>query len=231
MVDEVGEGVTGTALGDAVFGLTTGGATAEQAVLVAWAPIPAGWSVEQAAGAGLAGSTAIRVLDLLGVKDGTTLLIEGAAGGVGSAAAQIALARGATVIGTASQPKHDFLRSLGVIPTTYDPGLAERVAALAPAGVDAASDTAGSGSLADLIAIVGDPQAVVSIADSNAPSLGAPGRWQHRLGRRCACPGRPAGGRRQVRPLRGGDLPLERTAEAHAHSQGGHTQGKLIITI
>jgi NADPH:quinone reductase-like Zn-dependent oxidoreductase len=232
VVDEVGEGVSGTALGDAVFGLTAGGATAEQALLVAWAPIPEGWSVEQAAGAGVAATTAIRVLDLLGVKDGTTLLIEGAAGGVGSAAAQIALARGATVIGTASQPKHDFLRSLGVIPTTYGPGLPERVAALAPGGVNAALDTAGSGSLADLVAIVGDPHAVVSIADINAPTLGA------RLD--TGSTGAPADALAQAAQLGAAGkytphveatYPLERTAEAHAHSQGGHTQGKIIVTV
>ena len=120
--------------------------------------------MEQAAAAGVAAETAIRVLDLLGVSAGSTLLIEGAAGGVGSAAVQIAVARGATVIGTAGEANHDYLRSLGATPVTYGPGLADRVAALAPAGVDAVLDAVGAGSLPDLVKIVPSAEQVVTIA-------------------------------------------------------------------
>jgi NADPH:quinone reductase-like Zn-dependent oxidoreductase len=63
--------------------------------------------------------------------------VQGTAGGVGTIAVQLVVARGATVIGTASGHNHDLLRSLGVEPTTYGPGMVERVLALAPAGVDA----------------------------------------------------------------------------------------------
>src|SRR3712207_2120531 len=75
-VDEVGEGVEGVSVGDQVFGLGQGSA-AELAVLTAWAPIPAPWSMEQAAAAGMASITAIAGLDAIGDLTGATVLIEG----------------------------------------------------------------------------------------------------------------------------------------------------------
>ncbi|MFJ3804640.1 NADP-dependent oxidoreductase [Streptomyces sp. NPDC090088] len=231
VVDEVGDGVTGTAVGDRVFGLSNTGTAAEYAVLTAWAPVPDAWTTEQAAAAGVAGETAIRVLDLLGVGAGSTLLIEGAAGGVGSAAAQIALARGATVIGTAGEGNHEYLRSLGAMPTTYGPGLADRVRALAPAGVDAILDVAGAGSLPDLTRIAPSADAVVTIADPTAQEHGV---------RLSATADDPASAIAEAAALgsAGGYTPhisatyrLARITEAHTRSQVGHARGKLVITI
>lgn len=103
VVDRIGEGVDGVSLGDRFFGLGgVTGATAELALLSAWAPAPANWTDEQAAGAGLASVTALSGLKALGPLAGRTLLVEGAAGGVGGAAVEIAVAQGATVIGTAA---------------------------------------------------------------------------------------------------------------------------------
>ena len=145
IVDQIGAGVTGVKVGDTVFGRGDGGGTlAEYAVLRAWAPVPFRWTIQQAAAAGVTADTATLALDVLGKLNGKTLLIDGAAGGVGSAAVELALARGATVIGTASKRNHDFLRSLGAIPTTYGDGLADRVATLAPRGIDAAIDMVGA---------------------------------------------------------------------------------------
>lgn len=174
VVDEVGDGVEGVRVGDEVFGMAgsaTRGANADRVVLVAWAPKPAAWSWEEAGGAAGAVETATRVLDRLGVSAGDVVLVQGAAGGTGSVLVQFAVARGATVIGTASERNHDFLRSLGVVPTTYGAGLVERVRALSPAGVDAVVDCAG-GALPDLVAIAGDPARVVTIADLTAASHG-----------------------------------------------------------
>ncbi len=81
VVDEVGAGVTGVAVGDRVFGNSAVGTTAEYAVLYEWAPVPATWTMEQAAAVGVAAETAIRVLDLMGVRAGSTVLIDGAAAG------------------------------------------------------------------------------------------------------------------------------------------------------
>ncbi|MEV1023189.1 NADP-dependent oxidoreductase [Streptomyces sp. NPDC050264] len=232
VVDEIGEGVQGVRVGDRVFGLGgVTGATAELAVLSAWAPAPSTWTDEEAAGAGLASVTAMGGLKALGPLRGRTLLVEGAAGGVGSAAVEIAVARGATVIGTASERNHEFVTSLGAVPTTYGTGLAERLATLAPNGVDIALDTAASGSLADLVAIVGDPARVSTIADhtnaqhlnvrvvnaendstllAEAGELGLQGRYTPRIERA---------------------YPLEQIAAAHAYAERGHTQGKIVIRI
>jgi hypothetical protein len=85
------------------------------------------------------------------LRAASTLLINGASGSVGSAAVQLAVVRGARVIGTASPANHEYLRSLGAEPVAYGEGLVERVRALAPQGVDGALDVAGSGVLPQLI--------------------------------------------------------------------------------
>ena len=232
IVDEIGDGVTGVVLGDLVFGL--GGVsdtTAEYSVLTAWAPVPDAWSPEQAASAGLASVTAVRGLAPLGELTGTTLLIEGAAGAVGSAAAAVALSRGVRVIGTASESNHAFLAEMGVIPTTYGAGLAERVAELAPDGIAAALDTAASGSLPELIQIVGDPTRVATVADGaramdlgahsvNAANESGPLVLAAQLGKAGAYVPRIA----QV-------LPFEKIAEAHTRAENGRTAGKIVVTV
>ena len=230
VVDEVGEGVTDLQVGDAVFGLAQGGA-AELAVLTAWAPAPSGWTPEQAAAAGLVSTTAIAGLDAIGDVSGRTILIEGAAGGVGSAAVQIAIARGATVIGTASKANHDFLRSLGATPVTYGDGLAGRVAAVAPQGVNAALDTVGSGSLADLVAIAGDASRVASVADYNAPALGVAMVMGAANAQANLAIAAELGAAGAYSPRVQATYSLEKAADAHAHVQAGHTQGKVVITL
>ena len=150
VVDQVGDGVTGTAPGDEVFGFTDTGAYAEYVLATVVTGKPAGLSWDAAAALPVAGETAQRVLDLLAVEDGETVLVHAAAGAVGGLAVQLAVARGATVIGTASPVNHDHLRSLGAVPVTYGDGLAERVRAVAPHGVDAVLDAAGQGALPGL---------------------------------------------------------------------------------
>ncbi|MFH9674567.1 NADP-dependent oxidoreductase [Streptomyces sp. NPDC017405] len=232
VVDEVGEGVTGVTAGDRVFGLGgLFGATAQYAVLSAWAPVPEPWTLEQAAGAGLAVATAGRALNALGDLSGRTLLIEGAAGGVGSAAVAMAAARGATVIGTSSAGKHAYLRTLGALPTTYGQGLADRVHALAPAGVDAVLDLAASGSLADLVAIAGHADRVVTVADAaRAGDLGV----RHLYAENDAAvlaEGAALGSRGRFTPHLAATYPLDEITEAHREAERGHTQGKLVITL
>jgi NADPH:quinone reductase-like Zn-dependent oxidoreductase len=231
VVDEVGEGVEGVAVGDAVFG--AGSDTfAEKAVLTGWAPLPEGISFEEAAGYPVPVETALRILDAVGAKAGETLLVSGAAGGVGTAVVQIAKDRGLRVIGTASERNQDYLRSFGAEPTTYGDGLVERVRALAPDGVDAALDIAGSGVVPQLVELTGDPQRVLSIADFSAPEHGA----QVSSG---GGGDRSAAYREAARLAGAGVLriPVERTyplaeaAAAHAASQAGHVRGRLIVTL
>ena len=176
VIDEVGADVEGFAVGDDVFGTVDvsrlGGASAEFAVLTFWALKAASMSWAEAGAAGTSIETATRSLDQLGVNEGSSLLIEGAAGGVGSVAVQLAVARGARVIGTARPESLTFLAELGAIPIAFGPGLPQRVRALDVGPVDLALDAAGAGSLGELIEATGSPESVVSIADFSAPTLG-----------------------------------------------------------
>lgn len=118
IVDELGEGVAGVAVGDRVFGFSDeGSAQAESAVLSHYAPIPPSLGFPGAAALPTAIETATRALDGLGVGSGDTLLVNGASGNVGSAAVQLAVVRGARVIGTAGPANQEYLRSLGPSPS------------------------------------------------------------------------------------------------------------------
>ena len=245
VVDEVGEDVTGVAIGDEAFGMTTTtarGANADFTVLAHWAPKPAAWTWEEAGGAAGSAETATRVLDRLAVGDGHTLLVQGAAGAVGAVTVQLAVARGARVLGTASEHNHDLLRSLGAEPTTYGAGLAERVRALAPAGVDAVFDCAG-GALPDLIAIAGDPARVVTIADLTAVvhgvhiSHGAPSDDTSAAAGAAADPLAVHGlaiavelaGEGRLRVPLAAAFPLTEAAAAHELSESRHARGKIVL--
>lgn len=231
IVDKIGEGVTGVAVGDAVFG--PGRHTmAEYAILTSWAKKPEGMPFDVAGGLATVAETATRIIAQVGLRAGETVLVSGAAGGVGSAVIQFARHLGATVIGTASAPKHGYLRDLGAVPTTYGPGLADRVKALAPQGVDAALDLAGSGIVPRLIDIVGEPSRVLSISDFTAPEHGAqfsPDPQEH--------PERALA--EAARLYTEGALvlhiekvfPLEEVGEAQRLSATGHVTGKLIVSV
>lgn len=231
IVDEVGEGVTDVAVGDAVFGAGTGTA-AEHAVLNYWARKPDNMPFDVAGGFSIVSETAIRSLDYAGAKAGETVLVCGAAGGVGSVVIQIARARGMTVIGTASAAKHDYLRGLGAIPTTYEPGLADRVKELAPQGADAALDLAGAGNIPELIEMTGDPARVVSIVDFTAPEHGAqftPTPQEHPERALAEAARLYSEGALNLRIEK--TFPLAQIAEAHMLSAEGHVTGKLVILL
>jgi NADPH:quinone reductase-like Zn-dependent oxidoreductase len=229
VVDEVGDGVTGVAVGDEVFG--RGQRTqAEYAVLVAWAAKAPSVDWAVAAAAGVAGETSERTLRLLDVEAGDTLFVDGGAGGVGAVAVQMALARGAKVIASASKANHDYLRELGATPVLYGQGLADRVRAAAGGPVDAVLDVAGKTPVEELISLAPEPSQVVTIANYAAGEAGA----------------RVTGGGPDSRPMEAlaltADLlaqnklvikvqtfPFARAAEAYRISQSGHVRGKLVL--
>jgi NADPH:quinone reductase-like Zn-dependent oxidoreductase len=235
VVDEVGDGVSEVAVGDEVFGSPAGGgAAAEYVVLSNWAPIPESLDFAGAAALPVAVETAVRCLDLLGVSDGMTLLINGASGGVGQSAVQLARARGARVIGTASERNHEFVRSLGASPVTYGPGLAERVRALGFEHIDRAFDAAGGGALRDLIELTGSPQNVLTIAD-----------WEGAAETGVQASG-GAGAERALHALRdvvplidegrfslpvARTFPLEQVGEAQRLGEEGHSPGKIVLLV
>lgn len=234
IVDEIGEDVVDVAIGDRVFGVSDDGAgAAELALLTFRAQIPRSLGFVDAAALPVALETATRSLNELSVGPGITLLINGAAGGIGSTAVQLAIARGARVIATASTANHSYLRVLGAEAVTYGEGMSERVRTLAANGVDAALDVAGSGVLPELIDLAGDPQNVVTLADFAGAeqhkvrfSNGFLGHAFHALGEIGAL-------------IEAGRfwLPIERTyplneiSEAHRVSENGHVRGRLVLVI
>jgi len=151
LVDEAGEGATGFAVGDRVYGGALARAAADFVVVKTPAEgaeglfhTPDGISDVVASTLPVAGATAAAALAAIGLRSGDTVLIGGAAGGVGVFAAQLARLAGATVIGTASEGTFEFLRRLGAQPVAYGPGLADRVRAQVPGGVTAATDLFGT---------------------------------------------------------------------------------------
>ncbi|HEY0261028.1 MAG TPA: NADP-dependent oxidoreductase, partial [Lacisediminihabitans sp.] len=234
IVDELGEGTVGVAVGDRVFGVGgDGAAQAELAVLSAWAPIPSSLDFAGAAALPSAVETAARALDQLGVSEGNTVLINGASGSVGSAAVQLAVARGARVIGTGSSVTHDRLRELGAVPVAYGDGMAERVRAVAPDGLDLALDVAGSGVLPELIDLAGGAENVITIADFLGArehgvrfSRGDSGRAIYAL----AQVGDLIESGRFSLPV-GQTFPLSDIAEAHRVGESGRVRGKLVLLV
>lgn len=238
VVEQVGLDTPEFQVGDEVYGYVRkdtvqGGTFAE---LVA-APVrtlarkPASLSFEEAAAVPLAGLTAYEAIKRAGVVEGQTVLVHAAAGGVGAFAVQILKALGAHVIGTASEANHEFLRKLGADPVTYGDGLADRVRAVAPDGVDVVLDFVGGGAVAASAELLADGGTIASIADPTA-------RTEH------------GGHYVWVRPsaadldaltalFDAGKLTVEiaqvfdlaDAADAHRASETGHTRGKVVVRV
>ncbi|MFJ8725344.1 NADP-dependent oxidoreductase [Streptomyces sp. NPDC093269] len=234
LVDEIGDDVSGIAVGDRVFGASPyGAAQAEVAVLSYWAPIPDSLDYARSAAIPAAAETAARSLDQLDVTAGSTVLINGASGSVGSAAVQLAVERGARVIGTGSPGTHDALRSLGAEPVAYGDGMPERVRAIMPSGVDFALDVAGSGVLPELVDLVGTPDHVITLADFRGAqrtgvrfSRGDTGRATYALTQVAQM---TESGRFSIQV--GQTFPLTDVAHAHRVGEAGTVRGKLVLLV
>jgi NADPH:quinone reductase-like Zn-dependent oxidoreductase len=183
-----------------------------------------------AAGIPLTGLTAWQSLHRVGVGDGDTVLVNGASGGVGTFGVQLARILGARVLGTASAASEELVRGLGVEPVRYGEGLAERVRALAPDGVDAVVDFAGGAGLHTAIELVKNRQRVASIVDPGIIQLG---------GRYVFVRPDPDDLAALVRLVDKGRLrvvvdtvlPLDEAAKAQEIVAGGHAHGKVILTL
>ncbi|MCW2519906.1 MAG: alcohol dehydrogenase [Mycobacterium sp.] len=194
---------------------------------------PASLSFEQAAGLLLAGGTAWHLLTKTQVGTGDTVLIHGASGGVGLMAVQLAVARGAKVIATASPARHDQLRGYGAEPVAYGDGLADRVRAIGP--VDAALDLVGTDEALDTsVELVADRGRIATIAGfARAGELGiavltgADGGQAIRDASRVELIDLAAAGALDVTVDRA--FPLDEAAEAHRHLQTGHARGKVVV--
>ncbi len=230
VVDAVGDDPGELAPGDEVLGV--GSATyAQYALASTLVRKPAGLSWELAASIPVIGETAARVLRLLEVSNGQTLLIYGAAGTVGSLAAQLASSRGVTVIGATGPAGEEAVRSLGVEWVPYGEDLVQRARAIAPQGIDAALDTAGRGALAQLIELTGGPDRVLTIADMGAEAHGvrftggsAGERAFDALGEIAAA---VSAGTLRIPLWR--TYPLAQASSAHADIEAGAQRGKIVL--
>lgn len=191
---------------------------------------PSNLSWAEAATVPLTGLTALQSLNAINVGEGDTVLIHNGAGGVGTFGIQIARARGARVIATASNKNHEFLRELGAEPVAYGEGIAERVREIAPEGVGAVVDFIGGEDWSPSLEVLTQPRRIVSIADHAVTEHG--GRYLFV---------RPdaadlstladlieAG---KLKPVLAETYPLEKAAEAFAANMDGHTRGKIAITV
>jgi NADPH:quinone reductase len=227
-------------VGDEVIAYRAPGAYAAELTVPASAlvPKPARLDWAQASGLMLTGVTAWHALAATDVHQGDTVLMHGAAGGVGIMAVQLAVGRGATVIATASAPRHEFLQALGAIPVVYGDGLADRVRAAAPGGVDVALDLIGTDEALDIsLALVPDRTRIATIVvtprarEAGIKLLGgAPGAdpgTEIRNAARLDLARLAGDGTLKVFVTR--TYPLSQVAGAHRDIMDGHATGKIVL--
>jgi NADPH:quinone reductase-like Zn-dependent oxidoreductase len=223
----VGDEVVAYARKDVVHGGTFGELVTMSVRGVARKAAALSW--DEAGGLPLAGLTALQTLDRLGVSDGDTVLVHGGSGGVGSLAIQIAAARGAHVIATASAANQDFLAGLGATPVTYGDGVVERIRAVAPNGVDVVTDFVGG--VRDItMAVLADGGRHASIADPSVLETGGSWLWVRPSAEGLDELGRLAE-RGQLHVPIADVVPLEQLPAAFARSREGHVRGKLVISV
>jgi NADPH:quinone reductase-like Zn-dependent oxidoreductase len=234
VVDEIGAGVSGFAVGDRVYGGARGRAVADYAVVRPGAdPLlhtPDGVDDITASTLVIAGRTADAVVAAIGVRAGDSVLIGGAAGGVGVFTVQLARRAGSRVIGTASQATFGFLRELGAEPVAYGDGLADRVRALAPQGVAAVADLIGTETARAALDLGVSPDRIATIAAASPPD------GVRAIGGRDATPGALE---RIAAAIAAGEFvvpiaatfPIEQTRTAVELQHAGHVNGKLVITL
>ena len=239
----VGEGLDGWAIGDEVIVSNASGAYATELVSAAskLTRKPSGLSWEEAAAIPIPVGTAHQAITSLGVGEADTFLLHGGSGAVGQAAIQLARRLGATVVATASEANHERLRQLGAIPIAYGPGLADRVRAAAPQGVDVALDGAGTDEAIEVSKeLVADHRRVATIVQ---------GARAAELGIRAWGGGNPVPLTAEEAALRVDAVPLAaqlaadgvfeleiarrypltEAAEAHRQSETGHVRGKIVL--
>jgi NADPH:quinone reductase-like Zn-dependent oxidoreductase len=230
VVDEVGDGVVGFAAGDRVFGGALARAVADYAVVVPDEVHHTPDRVDDVTAATLdvAARTAAAALAVIEPGTGDTLLVGGAAGGVGTFAVQLARIAGARVIGTASEKSFEYLRRLGAEPVKYGDGLGERVRKLAPNGVTGATDLFGT-EAAKLALELGVPAARISMIAGQLSGVTTVAGFQAVAGTLEHVAALIAAGTLEV-PI-AATYPIEKIREAVTLQAGRHVQGKIVVTL
>jgi NADPH:quinone reductase-like Zn-dependent oxidoreductase len=234
VIEQVGDGVTTAAPGDEVIGwVDTRSSQAEYAVVEAGhiAPKPGAVDWEVAGALPVAGFTAWAAVRAVAPGPGDTVVVSGAAGGVGSITVQLARRTGATVVGLAGEANHDWLTAYGVLPVAYGDGVADRIRAVAPK-VDAFIDTYGGDYVELALHELGvAPSRVDTIVRFDAAEKYGVKLDGNAVGADAAVLGGLAGlvaaGRLDV-PVASA-YSLDRVREAYAELAGGHVRGKIVL--
>jgi NADPH:quinone reductase-like Zn-dependent oxidoreductase len=234
IVEELGPGVEGLAVGDEVLGFTDQRASQAELVTTPADNVvhrPSNVSWEAAGSLFVVGSTAYAAVRAVGVSEGDTVVVSGAAGGVGSIAVQLARNAGATVIGLASEPNHQWLIDHGVVPVTHGEGVADRIRATAGAQVDAFIDTFGEGYVELALELGVRPERIDTIVDfaaerkygvkTDGNAAGANGAVLEGLAASISK------GLLEVPIAR--VFPLSAVADAYRDLARGHTRGKIVL--
>jgi NADPH:quinone reductase-like Zn-dependent oxidoreductase len=242
VVEEVGPAVTWFKPGDLAYGYCRRhelehGTYADYVTVPEGylAHMPDGLSFEQAAALPLTGLTAHQGLEILGLRGGEYLFVSGGAGGVGHMVVQLAVARGARVVATASPANHEFLRELGAEPFDYhDPDLLSRWREFTGgAGADAAFDIFGGKGQEQAFSVLRKGGRLVSIASPPEPRECFEARYAYArpsgydLGEHIT----PLVAEGAVTPHIQQTYPLAAAAEAMEVLEGGHVRGKLVLTL
>ncbi|MFF2472048.1 NADP-dependent oxidoreductase [Streptomyces sp. NPDC058066] len=234
VVVEIGAQVRGFAVGDEVLGFTHGRASHAEFVVVddvnvVSRPKELPWDV--AGSLYVAGTTAYATVFAVDPGPPDTVVVSGAAGGVGSLAVQLPRRRGATVIGLASERNHAWLKDRGVVPVEYGEGAAERIRQAAGGNVDAFIDTFGDGYVDLAVELGVRPGRINTIRDWPAAA---------RVGARTYGEGSAActvvlgelarlAARGELEVPIAGTYPLERVRDAFRELERGHTHGKIVL--
>jgi NADPH:quinone reductase-like Zn-dependent oxidoreductase len=234
VVDQVGDGVPGFTVGNEVLGFATLNCYAEYVVVnenqMVRKPETMSWA--EAGGLTGNGQGAYMALKAIGVGAGETILIHGAAGSLGAFAVQLAKEWGAkTVIGTASESNHDYIRSLGAVPVTYGEGLVERVRAIAPEGIDAAFDTAGADAVRASVELVRERNRICTFfAYELNEELGLRVvRGERTAARLAELVELHARGRLRIQIRQ--TFTLDQVEAAHRTIETRHGRGKIVLTL
>jgi NADPH:quinone reductase-like Zn-dependent oxidoreductase len=234
VVDEVADGVTGVAVGDEVIGFTHDRASQAEFIAVDaghLVPRPPGVPWEVAGALFVAGATAYAANEAVAPGGDDTLVVSGAAGGVGTIAAQLARLAGATVLGLASPPHHDWLRDHGIVAVDYSDGVEQRIRDASGGRVDAFIDTFGSGYVDLAVSLGVVPERIDTIADWDAAGRYGVKTDGNMVGARPEVLAELAGlieaGRLEVPIAR--TYPLAEVQEAYRELERRHTLGKIVL--
>ncbi len=234
LVERVGDQVDGFSVGDEVLGFTHNRASHAELVVVDAADVtrrPPNVSWEAAGSLFVAGTTAYAAVRAVRVRAGDTVVVSGAAGGVGSITVQLASQAGATVIGLAGEHNHRWLAEHGVLPVTYGDGVADRIRDASGGKVDAFIDLVSPDYVKLALALGVAPDRIDTITDFRAgekygvktegTAAAATAEVLAELARFVD------EGRVEVPIAR--VYPLEQVQDAFAELERGHTHGKIVL--